>query len=331
MSESANPHEAAPYYALGPDTVLGALEQLGFCCDGRLLELNSYENRVYQVGVEDAEPVVVKFYRPGRWSDDSILEEHAFAIELAEREVPVVAPLVIEGRSLHRYGAFRLAVYPRRGGRAPELDRADHRVWLGRFLGRLHAVGAVGRFDHRPSMSLSMGRDAVDEIRARDLVPEFLLEAYRSTVDDVLARVESVWTRGESVPWIRLHGDCHPGNILWTDRGPHFVDLDDAVNGPPVQDLWMLLSGSRAEMSQQFIDILEGYEDFFEFDPVQLHLIEPLRTLRILHHAAWLARRWEDPAFPRAFPWFGEPRFWEDHILSLREQAALLDEPPLII
>ncbi|MCC5857372.1 MAG: serine/threonine protein kinase [Ectothiorhodospiraceae bacterium] len=320
-----------PYYALGPDAVLDALERLGFRCDGRLLALNSYENRVYQVGLEDAEPVVAKFYRPGRWTDAAILEEHEFALELTEHEIPLVPPLVIDGRSLHRDGAFRFAVYPRRGGRAPELDRREHRVWLGRFLGRLHAVGAVGEFRHRPRLDMTLGREAVEEIRARNLVPAFLVESYLSTVETVFSRIQQAWNRGSGVPWIRLHGDCHPGNILWTDAGPHFVDLDDTLSGPPIQDLWMLLSGDRAEMTVQLVDILEGYEDFFEFDPVQLHLIEALRTLRIMHHAAWLARRWEDPAFPQAFPWFGEPRFWEEHVLSLREQAALLDEPPLIV
>ncbi len=331
MSSVGEAPETAPYYALGPAAVLDALEQLGFRCDGRLLELNSYENRVYQVGLDDAEPVVVKFYRPGRWSDAAIEEEHAFSRELAERDVPVVAPLQVHGRSLHHDGAFRLAVYPRRGGRAPELDRADHRVWLGRFLGRLHAVGAVTTFQHRPRLDIDMGRDAANLILDRDLIPGFLVEAYRTTVDAVLERIEHAWQRGAGVPWIRLHGDCHPGNILWTDAGPHFVDLDDALTGPPIQDLWMLLSGDRQEMTVQFLDILEGYEDFFEFDPVQLHLMEALRTLRIMHHATWLARRWDDPAFPRAFPWFGEPRFWEEHVLSLREQAALLDEPPLTV
>ncbi len=331
MNSGTDADAPAPYYALGPDDVLDALEQLGFPCDGRLLELNSYENRVYQVGLEDAEPVVVKFYRPGRWSDAAIQEEHSFSRELADRDVPVIAPLDVQGGSLHHHGGFRLAVYPRRGGRAPELDRADHRVWLGRFLGRLHAVGAVAPFRHRPRLELAQGREAVDYVLANDLVPGFLMEAYRSTVDDLMDRLARVWDRGSQVPWIRLHGDCHPGNILWTDAGPHFVDLDDALSGPPIQDLWMLLSGDRQEMTLQLSDILEGYEDFFEFDPVQLHLVEALRTLRIIRHATWLARRWDDPAFPKAFPWFGEPRFWEDHVLSLREQAALLDEPPLIL
>ncbi len=332
MNETGQISSVAPYYSLGPDTVLDAVEHLGFPCDGRLLPLNSYENRVYQVGVEDATPVVVKFYRPNRWTDAAILEDHAFSLELADAEIPVVAPLDVGGRTLHHFQGFRFAIYPRRGGRGPELDNPEHRVWLGRFIGRIHAVGQVVPFRERATLTIGrFGVEAVEEIRRQGLVPESLRDAYESTTRYVLEGVHRAWDRAGNVASIRLHGDCHPGNILWTDAGPHFVDLDDAVNGPPIQDLWMLLSGDRAEMTEQMSDILEGYEDFFEFDPRQLHLLEALRTLRILHHAAWLARRWEDPAFPLAFPWFGETRYWEQHILSLREQTALLDEPPLTV
>ncbi|MCH8503670.1 MAG: serine/threonine protein kinase [Ectothiorhodospiraceae bacterium] len=332
MNDMEQSPAAAPYYNLGPDTVLDAVESLGFACDGRLLALNSYENRVYQVGVEEAAPVVVKFYRPNRWTDAAILEDHAFSLELADADIPVVAPLIVDGRTLHVYQGFRLAVYPRRGGRGPELDNVEHRVWLGRFIGRIHAVGQVHPFKDRPTLSIQgLGVEAVEEIRRRDLIPASLREAYDYTTGFLLDGVRRAWDRAGAIPFIRLHGDCHPGNILWTDAGPHFVDLDDAMNGPPIQDLWMLLSGDRAEMTGQLSDVLEGYEDFFDFDPRQLHLLEALRTLRILHHAAWLARRWEDPAFPLAIPWFGEARYWEQHILSLREQTALLDEPPLTV
>jgi Ser/Thr protein kinase RdoA (MazF antagonist) len=319
-----------PYQGLTPDLVLTAVAELGLEPDGRLLELNSYENRVYQIGIEDSQPLVAKFYRPGRWSDAAILEEHAFSQELADDEVPVVAPLRVARRTLHACGGFRYAVYPRRGGRAPELDRIDVLERIGRFLGRLHAVGARSAFRHRAAISIEqLGEEAVATILAMDLIPEHLQAAYRTTVTDLLRRVRTVWQRAGSPAWIRLHGDCHPGNILWTDDGPHFVDLDDAVSGPTVQDLWMLLSGDRVDMTLQLDAVLAGYEDFRDFDRRELHLIEPLRTLRMLHHSAWLARRWDDPAFPRAFPWFGQNRYWEEQVLALREQAALLDEPPL--
>lgn len=319
-----------PYQGLTPDLILTAIEELGLHPDGRLLELNSYENRVYQVGIDAEQPVVAKFYRPERWSDAAILEEHAFSQTLADDEVPVIAPLLFHGRSLHACRGFRYAIYPRRGGRAPELDRFDVLERIGRFLGRLHAVGARQAFVHRPSISIErFGEQAVATVRAMELVPTHLLDAWQTTVADVLQRVQAVWQRAGSPAWIRLHGDCHPGNILWTDAGPHFVDLDDAVSGPAIQDLWMLLSGDRADMTAQLDTVLSGYADFRDFDRRELHLIEPLRTLRMLHHSAWLATRWSDPAFPRAFPWFAENRYWETQVLALREQAALLDEPPL--
>lgn len=322
--------DSVPYEGLGPDTVLTAVESVGPLCDGRLLALNSYENRVYQVGIEDQTPVVAKFYRPGRWSDEAILEEHAFALELLEHEVPMVAPLVIDGRTLHTHGGFRFALYPRRGGRLPDLDMPDHRLWMGRFLGRMHAVGSSREFLHRPELSIRrFGRDPVEDILNRQLVPAYLLDAYTSVAEDALSRVEAAWNRAGPMEMIRLHGDCHAGNVLWTHTGPHFVDLDDALTGPPLQDLWMLLSGDRREMTGQLSEVLEGYEDFCSFDPRQLHLLEALRTLRMLHFSAWLARRWHDPAFPQAFPWFAEARYWEEQVLALREQTALLDEPPL--
>jgi Ser/Thr protein kinase RdoA (MazF antagonist) len=322
--------DAVPYDGLGPATVLEAVESTGLLCDGRLLALNSYENRVYQVGIEDGQPLVVKFYRPGRWEDEAILEEHGFAHELLDHDIPVVAPLAMAGRTLHSHGGFRFALYPRRGGRLPDLDMPDHRLWMGRFLGRMHAVGEVRGFEHRPELSIRrFGREPLEEILRRKLVPGYMLEAYVSVAEDVLTRIQACWDRAGAVPMIRLHGDCHAGNVLWTDTGPHFVDLDDAVTGPPLQDLWMLLAGDRREMTEQLSEVLEGYEDFQEFDRRQLHLLEALRSLRMLNHSAWLARRWDDPAFPLAFPWFGESRYWEEQVLALREQTALLDEPPL--
>ncbi len=322
--------DAAPYQDLSPDAVLDAVEATGRECDGRLLALNSYENRVYQVGVHDGPPIVAKFYRPGRWSDEAIADEHAFTLELAELEIPVVAPIADDAVTLHRHAGFRFALFPRRGGRAPEPGDPDQLNWIGRFLGRIHAAGAAHVFTHRPSVDVaSYAVAARDWLLEHDSIPNDLLPAWRSTVDDLLPRLDAAFARAGDYARIRLHGDCHMGNILWTDAGPHFVDLDDCRNGPAVQDLWMLLSGDRTEMTAQMIEVLDGYEDFMDFDPRELHLIEALRTMRMLHHAAWIAQRWDDPAFPAAFPWFGGQRFWEEQVLGLREQTALLDEPPL--
>jgi Ser/Thr protein kinase RdoA (MazF antagonist) len=323
------PTDPTPYYRLDPDTVLQAVESIGLPGDGRLLPLNSYENRVYQVGIEAADPVVVKFYRPGRWTDEQILEEHEFALELAAAEIPLVAPQTYQGQTLHRYRNFRFAVFRRQGGHAPELESRDTRLWLGRFIGRIHAVGASKPFRYRPALTPArFGVQSMETIMAGPWLPPHLETAFASLGRDLLVAIEAAWQRAGRVACIRLHGDCHPGNLLWRD-GPFFVDLDDCQTGPAIQDLWMLLSGSSAEMQAQLADLIEGYRQFMPFDPRELHLIEALRGLRMLHHAAWLARRWEDPAFPIAFPWFGEPRYWERLILDLREQLSALQEPPL--
>jgi Ser/Thr protein kinase RdoA (MazF antagonist) len=321
-----------PYAGLDPDTVIAAIESMGLPCDGHLLALNSYENRVYQVGIEDSAPVVAKFYRPGRWPDAAILEEHAFALELTEREIPVVAPLAWNGVTLHVHAGFRFAVYPRRGGRWPDLDEPEHREWMGRFIGRMHALGAVHPFQHRPELDIaSFGVHPYRFLLEEGFIPGHVRDAYRTVVEDLLVSIEAAFERAGDYPRLRLHGDCHRGNILWTDAGPHFVDLDDCRMGPAVQDLWMLLDGDRSHMAMQLSDIVEGYDQFYDFRPRELNLIEALRTLRMIHYAGWLARRWEDPAFPRAFPWFGTTRYWEEHVLALREQAAALTEPPLMI
>ena len=320
------------YQALDPDRILDAVEGTGLRCDGHLHALNSYENRVYQIGLEDDGFIVAKFYRPGRWSDEAILEEHAFAWELAEREIPVVAPLRDEGgEALHHHGEFRFALFPRRGGRWPDLDNPDNLLWLGRFIGRIHAVGSVEPFRHRYALSIEHFGDASYRyVLERGFIPPALEVPYRSLAEDVLKQVRRCYERAGTVTSIRLHGDCHPGNILWTDAGPHFVDFDDCLMGPAIQDLWMLLSGERRDMTAQLAEILDGYTEFCDFNPRELNLVEALRTLRMLHYSAWLARRWEDPAFKQAFTWFNTQRYWEEQILALREQAALLDEPPLI-
>jgi len=320
----------APYAGLTPETVLDALDAVGLRGDGRLLALNSYENRVYQVWLEDGTSVVAKFYRPGRWSDAQILEEHAFVQELAEHEIPAVAPLVLEGSTLAEHAGFRFAVFPRRGGRTPELEQRETLEWLGRFIGRIHAVGATRPFTERPALDAeSFGREPRDWLLGHGFVPPDLLQAWTSAADLALQGVARCYERAGAVRTLRLHGDCHAGNVLWTDQGPHFVDFDDARTGPAVQDLWMLLSGGRSDMTRQLGDVLAGYEQFREFDARELHLVEALRTLRLIHYSAWIARRWDDPAFPAAFPWFNTQRYWQDRILELREQIALMDEEPL--
>ena len=323
---SEDPH---PFSLLHPDAILDAVESTGLRCDGRLQALNSYENRVYQVGIDDAAPVVVKFYRPGRWSDAAILEEHAFARELVEAEVPLVPPIETEGRTLHAHGGFRFSVSPKRGGRAPELDRDEVLRWIGRFLGRLHAVGVRTAFIEREQLTpKGRGHEPVRWLLEHQRVPAELEPAYRAIAEQALEAVDACFARVGAVTPLRLHGDCHAGNVLWTDDGPHFVDLDDCCTGPSVQDLWMLVTGDRETQGAQWAAVLEGYEVFREFDDAELALVEPLRTLRLLHYAAWLARRWDDPAFPAAFPWFDNVRYWQDHILALREQIALMQEPP---
>jgi Ser/Thr protein kinase RdoA (MazF antagonist) len=320
----------APYAELGPATVLDALESAGLRGDGRLLSLNSYENRVYQAWLEDGGSVVAKFYRPGRWSDAQILEEHAFVGELAAREIPAVAPLELNGTTLRAHASYRFAVFPRRGSRAPELENRETLAWLGRYLGRIHGVGATRAFAARPALDPeSFGREPRDWLLAHGFVPADLREAWRSAVDLALHGVARCYERAGAPRALRLHGDCHAGNVLWTEGGPHFVDFDDARTGPAVQDLWMLLSGSRASMEAQLGHVLEGYRQFRDFDARELHLVEALRTLRLVHYSAWIARRWDDPAFPAAFPWFNTQRYWQDRILELREQIALMDEPPL--
>ena len=322
--------KAPPYSGLTPDRVLDALTAVGLRPDGRLLSLNSYENRVYQLGMEEGPPLVAKFYRAARWSDAQILEEHAFAAELARAEIPVVAPLAAGARTLNTHEGFRFAVFPRRGGRAPELEDSKTLEWIGRFIGRIHARGATGSFRARPALDIeSHGTEPRSWLLASGLLPADLVEAWTSASGLALDGVRHSYERAGALRPIRLHGDCHAGNVLWTDEGPHFVDFDDSRTGPAVQDLWMLLSGDREAAALQLSDVLAGYEKFHEFDPRELHLVEALRTLRLLHYSAWIARRWDDPAFPAAFPWFGTQRYWQDRILELREQIAAMDEPPL--
>ncbi len=339
-----------PYRGLTPDVVLNALDSVSLRGDGRLIQLNSYENRVFQVFLEDGAVVVAKFYRPARWTDAQILEEHAFSLELLAQEIPVVAPLALtvspdfgsnvtlsasqEGIStLATFqtadGDLRFAVTPRCSGQAPELDNDDTLRWIGRFMGRMHAVGKQRPFQHRRVLNVTtVGAAARDWLVAHDSVPMEVASHWLSTVNQALAAAQHLFDEASPFASIRLHGDCHPGNMLWAlagpNSGPHFVDLDDAVQGPAIQDLWMLLSGDSAAMSRQMNVVLSGYTAFMDFDMRELRLIEALRTLRMIHHSAWLAQRWNDPAFPIAFPWFGGVAYWQQQVTQLREQLELM-------
>ena len=318
-----------PFSTLTPDLVLDAVESIGYLSDARVLALNSYENRVYQVGIEGETPLIAKFYRPDRWSDAAIREEHSFSAELAEHEVPVVAPLTRDGETLFEHGGFRFALFPRRGGRAPEPGNLDQLYRLGQLLGRMHAIGASRPFAHRETLAVdNFGHAALASLLDGGFVPRSLLPAYESVARDLLARLDELFARARYTS-IRLHGDCHPGNLLHRDDAFHVVDLDDCRMGPAVQDLWMMLAGERHERLGQLSELMDGYQEFHEFNPRELPLIEGLRTLRLMHYSAWLARRWDDPAFPMSFPWFGSERYWGEQILILREQLSALDEEPL--
>jgi len=324
-------HATHPYDALAPEIILDAVETFGLRCTGALLALNSYENRVYRVGIEDADPVVVKFYRPHRWTDAAILEEHAFTRMLADHEIPAVAPTVhADGRTLCEHVGFRFALFPWARGRAPELNTAADRKLLGRYMGRLHRLGQAESFQHRITLSIEeFGTSSVALIEKTDFVPKDLRDSYFRTTEMLLPLVKEVFAEVSDVAWIRLHGDCHLGNVLWGVDGPILVDFDDCLAGPAMQDLWMLLSGEREDMESDLADYLAGYVEFMDFEPAELRLIEPLRTLRLLRYSAWLASRWDDPAFPRTFPWFTSQRYWEEQILALKQQLALLNEAPL--
>jgi Ser/Thr protein kinase RdoA (MazF antagonist) len=321
---------ALAYANLQPEHILEPLESLSFRCDGRFLALNSYENRVYQVGIEDGAAIVAKFYRPERWSDDAIFEEHSFSQELADAELPVVAPLRLDGQTLHHSGPYRFSVYPCHGGRAPDLDNLELLRQLGRLVARIHLIGDTSDFEHRPVIDIdSYGISSCEYLLDNDFIPHELHPAYESITDLIFSAIDGCYDRAGAIRHFRLHADFHPGNVLVRGDQLHIVDLDDTRSGPAIQDLWMFMSGDQDEQAPQLDALLSGYTEFRHFDARELHLVEALRSLRIMHYAAWIARRWEDPAFKIAFPWFDSHRYWEEHVLTLREQVALMQEPPL--
>ena len=319
-----------PFSQLTPDFIMDAVESRGFRCDYRTLALNSYENRVYQVGIEEEQPLIAKFYRPDRWSDEQIVEEHQFCLELAREELPVVAPMQDRGgASLFAHKGIRFALYPRQGGHAPEFDNLKNLPILGRMLARIHNIGAIRPFGQRPTLdSQGFGHASADLI-SNYFIPDEYRDSYTGVCQMLLAKVDTIMAAAGPVRYLRTHGDSHAGNILWRDEAPHFVDFDDARMAPAVQDIWMMLSGNRARQSEQLEAIMDGYLEFRDFDRRELQLIEPLRALRMLHYSAWLASRWQDPAFRQNFPWFNTIRYWGEHIIQLREQLAALEEPPL--
>lgn len=319
------------YYALSPDLVLSAVEQYGFLTDARIFPLNSYENRVYQIGIEDDAPIIAKFYRPERWSNEAILEEHLFTEQLSEQELPVVTPKKIDGQSLLEYQGYRFAIYPQQGGQSAEPGDLDQIHQLGRLIARIHAIGKTSSFEHRLTINTqSYGKNAANFILENKFVPNHLEQAYQDTTEKLITDIEKIFTDVNQLKWIRGHGDCHYSNILWhREDGPWFVDFDDCATCPAIQDLWMLLAGSRQDQSLQISEILDGYNEFCDFNNAEIRLIEPLRTLRLLHYHAWLAKRWKDPTFPINFPWFNTESFWQEHIADLKVQQEAIHQDPL--
>ncbi|WP_058480228.1 serine/threonine protein kinase [Legionella waltersii] len=322
-----NQENQTPYERLNPAVILDAIESIGFLCTGSLLALNSYENRVYQIGIEGAEPIIAKFYRPNRWSSAAILEEHQFSSELAQHEIPIVAPLAFNNLTLHHYHEFRFALFPRRGGHPLELDNNEQLEWMGRFIGRLHRVSACQPFKHRIQLnSQNYGYEPYQFLIEQNFIPDYLKPNFCNTVETALQKIKQIMDCIGQIDQIRLHGDCHAGNVLWNEAGPQIVDLDDCLMGPAIQDIWMLLSGEAREMEGQLEKILNGYCEFHDFNFCERHLIEVFRTLRMLHYSGWLAKRWADPAFPVNFPWFNTPVYWQNQIINLNEQIELLDK-----
>ena len=322
--------ESHPYSRLSQEDVMDAVESLGLYSDARVFPLNSYENRVYQVGIDDEQPVIAKFYRPNRWSQQSIREEHQFMLQLQEEDIPVVAPLQFDGETLFEHKEFMFTLFPRRGGHAPELSSKHDLELLGRWLARIHQVGGWQPFQHRPQVDPANDiKQAAETLLNSGMMPDDYRAVYDSLWPQLQQLVEQQYSNDHRS--IRLHGDLHTGNLLLREQQLWLVDFDDCRQGPAMQDIWMLLSGSREEQLQQLESIRLGYEMFLPFPASELKMVECLRTRRVMQHAAWICQRWDDPAFPIAFPWFEGHRFWSEHLLTLREQVAALYEEPLTL
>jgi len=320
------------YDKLTPDTILNAIDDKGFETNGSTLALNSYENRVLQIGIEESEPVIAKFYRPQRWSKEAILEDHEFSLALNEAEIPVVSPLHDKNnKTLFEYEGFLFSLFPRQGGRAPDLDNPDTLEWIGRFLGRIHQLGKSQDFKLRHQTDVkTLAIEPSKWLLENEALPIEFQTPYENITKQLIASIDDSFDTVKPTLQ-RLHGDVHIGNILWTENGPHFVDMDDCRTGPAVQDLWMLLSGGREDMTWQVSELIEGYRMFSDFDTRELALIEPLRALRLINYTVWLAKRWSDPAFPQAFPWFNTNTYWQDHVQTLEEQLRILELDPLMV
>jgi len=325
-------HAVADYYQLSPERVLDAVESLGFAVDGRFIVLNSYENRVYQVHLDNAEPIIAKFYRPQRWSDEAIREEHRFTRQLVEQELPIIAPWHTgDGETLFDFQGYRFTLYPRRGGQAPEPGDLDQLYRLGSMLGRIHAFGATQTFDTRPTLSIdSYCKTPAQFLLQKQFIPSELRDNYTHLIHQIIESAENTFNHVSRLTYIRTHSDFHLSNIIWTrDDGPYILDFDDCRMAPAVQDIWMLLSGDRAQRTTQLSEVLEGYQNFYDFNTAELPLIETLRTLRMVHYAGWLATRWTDPAFPQHFPWFNTPHYWQQHMTELTDQLGEMQAPAL--
>ena len=319
------------YDDLTPDLVIDAVESQGFLSDARIIALNSYENRVYQVGIDQAEPVIAKFYRPQRWSNEQIQEEHNFSWALAESEIPIIAPIRnADGETLFEYGGYRFSLFPRRGGQSPEPGDLDQLYRLGTLLGRIHMVGAAKAFEFRDSLTVdAYGHTPTQFLLENDFISSNLQQRFTQASEQLLKWIQAALETCNKLTFLRSHGDCHLGNILWhRDLGPAFVDMDDCISAPAVQDFWMLLEGNHGEQSLQISELLAGYSEFKEFNGAELSLVEPLRALRMMHYSGWLAKRWNDPAFPLHFPWFNTEQYWMQHVGALEEQLTKMDQAP---
>ena len=338
MNDSPWGAETQFFYDLTPDRILDAFERsTGLRSTGRCLALNSMENRVYEIEIETEEKLrhpwerfrILKFYRPGRWNENQILDEHRFLQQLCDDEIPAVAPQpFLDGKTLHLDGSTGLwyTVFPKVGGRSPyELDE-DQLKMCGRLLARLHSVGGVSDAEHRVHLTPdTYGRNSLSWLLEKQIIPIQFEKRYEAVVTEICDRTQHLF---EKFPVQRIHGDCHLGNLLWGDQGPFWVDFDDMVMGQCVQDLWLMIAGRDEHGLKQMSFLLEGYEQMRDFSRESLALIEPLRALRFVHFNAWISKRWEDKSFQRAFPQYETIGFWQEQVSDLDEQLRVIENNP---